>query len=254
MNWDALDPSILGPALVAGLLVLSTHVPLGREVLARGIIFIDLALAQIAGLGVVAAAVLGWETHGWGAQIAAATAALVGAMLLYQCERLVPQHQEAFIGSVFVLAATLAILLLAKSPHSGEHLKELLTGQILWVNPNQLAALAVVSAVILAFWFGLADRRPPWLFYLLFAVAVTTSVQIVGVYLVFASLILPALGVHRMTGTPATWAGYLLGAGGFAVGTVASALWDLPTGALVVWALAAASLLAALATRRNNRI
>ena len=100
MNWDALDPSILGPALVAGLLVLSTHVPLGREVLARGIIFIDLALAQIAGLGVVAAAVLGWETHGWGAQIAAATAALVGAMLLYQCERLVPQHQEAFIGSV----------------------------------------------------------------------------------------------------------------------------------------------------------
>lgn len=65
MNWDGLDISILGPAFVAGLLVISTHVPLGQEVLRRGIIFIDLAIAQIAGLGIIVAASFGWEVYGW---------------------------------------------------------------------------------------------------------------------------------------------------------------------------------------------
>ena len=82
MNMDALDISILGPGFLAGLLVLATHVPLGRQVLKRGIIFIDLAVAQMAGLGVVAASVLGWDTHGIAAQIAAVSAALIGAALL----------------------------------------------------------------------------------------------------------------------------------------------------------------------------
>jgi zinc/manganese transport system permease protein len=252
MNWDVLDWSILGPALVAGVLVLSTHVPLGREVLARGIIFIDLALAQIASLGVVAATALGWEPHGWAMQVAAAVAAIAGAALLYRCERVLPQHQEALIGSAFVLAATLAILLLAKNPHGGEHLKELLAGQILWVGTPQLLSLAIVSAALLGLWFGLAARRPPWLFYGVFAVAVTASVQVVGVYLVFASLILPALSAHRLTGARALWTGYGTGAAGFVAGIVVSALWDLPTGPTVVWTLAVASLAVAMASRRAN--
>lgn len=250
MNWDVLDPAILGPAFLAGLLVLSTHVPLGREVLARGIIFIDLALAQMASLGVVAATTLGWEPHGWGMQVAAVAAALTGAVVLYQCERRLARHQEALIGSAFVLAATLAILLLAGSPHGGEQLKELLAGQILWVDRRQLVSLAIVSALLLALWFGLAARRPPWLFYLVFAVAVTASVQVVGVYLVFASLILPALAVHRHTGTRATVLAYVVGAVGYGAGIAASAIWDLPTGALIVWTLASAGLLLGLATRR----
>lgn len=252
MNWDVLDWSILSPALVAGVLVLSTHVPLGREVLARGIIFIDLALAQIASLGVVVATALGWEPHGWGMQVAAAAAAIAGAALLYRSERLLPEHQEALIGSAFVLAATLAILLLAKNPHSGERLKELLTGQILWVDARQLISLTIVSAVLLGVWFGLAARRPPWLFYVVFAVAVTASVQVVGVYLVFASLILPALSAHRLTGARAIWTGYGTGTAGFAAGIAASALWDLPTGPTVVWTLAIASLIVAFAGWRPN--
>ena len=65
MNWESLDLSILGPAFLAGVLVLSTHIPMGQEVLRRGIIFIDLAVAQIAGLGLIAAASFGWEAHGW---------------------------------------------------------------------------------------------------------------------------------------------------------------------------------------------
>ncbi|HMB42686.1 MAG TPA: hypothetical protein VKM00_02275, partial [Luteimonas sp.] len=87
LNWEGLDISILGPACVAGLIVLSTHVPLGKQVLSRGIIFIDLAIAQIAGLGVILAQYLGIDEHGFGVQIAAAAAALAGAGLLSWTDR-----------------------------------------------------------------------------------------------------------------------------------------------------------------------
>jgi zinc/manganese transport system permease protein len=87
MNLASLDFSILGPAFLAGLLVLSTHVPLGRQVLARGIVFIDLAIAQVAGLGVIVADSLGWEPQGWRVQAAASGAALLGALLLTATEK-----------------------------------------------------------------------------------------------------------------------------------------------------------------------
>ena len=98
MNWSALDWGILGPALVAGLLVLATHVPLGMQVLDRGIVFIDLAIAQIAGLGVIAADAVGLPEHGIAVQAAAVSAALLGAWLLTWTERRAPQQQEALIG------------------------------------------------------------------------------------------------------------------------------------------------------------
>ena len=84
---EGLETGILLPAFIAGLLVLATHVPLGIEVLKRGIIFIDLAIAQIAGLGIVIAHVLGVEEHGWQAQVAAVTAALTGALFLRWVEK-----------------------------------------------------------------------------------------------------------------------------------------------------------------------
>ena len=88
MNWDALDLGILGPALLAGLLVLATHVPLGMQVLDRGIVFIDLAIAQIAGLGVIAADAVGCAARAaWAVQAAAVSAALLGALLLTWTER-----------------------------------------------------------------------------------------------------------------------------------------------------------------------
>ena len=80
---DGLDLSILAPAFLAGVIVLITHIPLGREVIKRGIIFIDLAIAQIAGLGVIIAFQFGWEMHGLEAQVAAITSALMGAWLLH---------------------------------------------------------------------------------------------------------------------------------------------------------------------------
>jgi zinc/manganese transport system permease protein len=238
MNDAGLDLSILGPALLAGLLVLATHVPLGMQVLARGIVFIDLAIAQIAGLGVMLAHLFGWQPQGWQVQLAALGAALLGAWLLVYTERRWPEFQEALIGVLFVLAASAAILLLANNPHGGEHLKDLLAGQILWVTYGQLLPVGALTLVVLALWFGLRERLGRLGFYTLFACTVTASVQLVGVYLVFASLIIPALATRRYPRAQRLAAGYALGALGYALGLIASAVFDLPSGALIVWSLA----------------
>ena len=253
MDLSGLDLSIIGPAFVAGLLVLATHVPMGREVLDRGIIFIDLAVAQMAGLGVIAAHSLGLAEHPVGVQVAALVAALAGAGLLTWSEERFPAVQEALIGVSFVLAATLGILLLADNPHGGDQLRELLVGQILWVTPGMLWSAAAVSALVLAVWFGLGPARLGRTgFYMLFAVVVTFSVQLVGVYLVFASLIVPALATRALGGRRALLVGWALGAAGYAGGIVASALFDLPTGALIVWALALlGAIMAAMSSRAS---
>lgn len=243
MNWSALDAGILGPALAAGLLVLLTHVPLGTQVLDRGIVFIDLAIAQIAGLGVIAADALGLPEGGLAVQAAAVGAALLGALLLTWTERRAPEQQEALIGVMFILAACAGILLLAGNPHGGEHLKELLVGQILWVGTAQLAVLgALTAALVAAMAFGLVRRLGRFGFYAAFALAVTASVQLVGVYLVFSSLIIPALATRRLPGRRRLVVGYGLGAAGYAAGLAASALWDLPSGAVIVWTLAVCGL------------
>jgi zinc/manganese transport system permease protein len=245
MNWSALDGSILGPALVAGLLVLATHVPLGMQVLDRGIVFIDLAIAQIAGLGVIAADAIGMPEGGWIVQVAAVSAALLGALLLTWTERRAAQQQEALIGVMFILAACGGTLLLAGNPHGGEHLKDLLVGQILWVNTTQLSWLAAVSALVLALlWSGGMRRLGRFGFYGAFAIAVTASVQLVGVYLVFSSLIIPALATRTYAGPRRHAVAYMLGAVGYALGLALSALFDLPSGAVIVWTLAAVGLAA----------
>lgn len=238
MNTELLDWSILGPAVVAGLLVLSTHVPLGQVVLKRGIIFIDLAIAQIAGLGVLLAGVMGWENNIWAVQASAVSAALLAAAGLNWTEKRWPHSQEPLIGLLFVLAATGSILLLAENPHGAEHLKDLLVGQILWSTWHSLIPIALLYAVLLVIWFKWHARLGHWGFYIIFAFVVTASVQLVGVYLVFASLIIPALTTRRMSGKPRLVAGYLLGASGFIAGVVLSALFDLPTGAVIVWTMA----------------
>jgi zinc/manganese transport system permease protein len=254
MTLEGLDLSILGPACVAGLVVLSTHVPLGKQVLSRGIIFIDLAIAQIAGLGVILAQYLGIDEHGFGVQLAAAAAALAGAGLLSWTDRRWPEYQEPLIGTLFALAATGGLLLLADNPQGGEHLKDLLVGQILWVSYAQLIPAAVLSAVLLAFMWLRGGKLVGLLFYALFALAITASVQLVGVYLVFASLIVPALATAGMKGRSRLVAAYVIGALGYISGLVLSAVFDLPSGAMIVWTLAGCALLAQTvpAVRRSH--
>jgi zinc/manganese transport system permease protein len=246
MNWEGLELSILGPACVAGLLVLSTHVPLGQQVLARGIIFIDLAIAQVAALGVILAQAMGVDEHGYGVEIAAALAALVGAALLTWTDRKWPDFQEPIIGTLFVLAATGAVLLLANNPHGGEHLKDLLVGQILWVSASQLIPVAILSIVLLALMWMLRTRLSGILFYGLFALAITASVQLVGVYLVFASLIVPALATTGVEGSRRLVYAYATGIAGYVLGLVLSAVLDLPSGAMIVWTLVACGIITRL--------
>jgi zinc/manganese transport system permease protein len=242
MTAGTIDFSIVVPALIAGLLVTATHVPLGTQVLARGIVFIDLAIAQIAGCGVLLADQLGFEAEGVAVQISALAAALGGALLLTWTERAWPEVQEAVIGVVFVLAATGGILLLASNVHGSEHLRDLLVGQILWVQPRQLVWTAAVYAIILALWFGMGARLGRPGFYLLFACAVTVSVQLVGIYLVFATLIVPPLSTRALTCRRLATA-WGVGAAGYALGLVISTSLDLPTGPVIVWMLAALGVL-----------
>lgn len=241
------DIALLYPALLAGLLVLVTHVPLGIRVLERGVIFADLAVAQMAGLGVIVAGVAGLESSPLALQAVAVASALCGAALLAWLERWPLAAREAGIGLLFVLAASAGILLMSRDVHAGEHLKDLLVGQILWVGNTQLLVVAGLSAGLLLVLRLAGARLGHFGFYALFALAVTASVQLVGVYLVFASLIVPALATrslerHRL---PAAFA---VGAVGYLLGLWLSVWQDLPAGAAIVWMMALAGGLLMLAS------
>jgi len=229
------DLTLLWPPLIAGAVVLSTHVPLGRQVLKRGIIFIDLAVAQLAGLGVILIHIFMHQPPDWAVQLFAFLAAAVGSLGLRWAERHWGDVLEAIIGVIFVLAVTAALILLANDPHGGDRLKDLLAGQLLWVTFEDLWLPAILSLGILILCFNSNVTYQSTLFYGLFALSVTMSVQLVGVYLVFASLIIPALATrHRQSLVFA----YGVGMAGYVLGLVVSALLDLPTGPVIVWAMA----------------
>jgi zinc/manganese transport system permease protein len=236
MTTHAIAWSILWPALIAGMIVAASHVPLGMRVLRKGIVFIDLAIAQIAGLGVIAADSLSLES-GAMVQASALVAAICGALLLTWTEKKFPDVQEAIIGVSFVLAATAALILLANNPHGAEHMKDILVGQILWVNPNSLWIQALITAIVLVIWFGVGTRIGRIGFYVLFACAVTMSVQLVGLYLVFATLIIPALATREYSRKSLSIA-YVVALIGYAVGLAISAWLDWPSGPVIVWTIA----------------
>jgi zinc/manganese transport system permease protein len=156
------------------------------------------------------------------------------------------------IGLLFVTAAAAGILLMAGNPHGGEHLHDLLAGQILWVGWAQLLPVAVLYGLILTLWFFVREKLGRIGFYLLFALTVTASVQLVGVLLVFASLIAPAVAVSALQ----RWrlvAAYGIGALAYAAGLAASAVADLPAGAAIVCCLVGTSFIAlAVSSPRNS--
>jgi zinc/manganese transport system permease protein len=233
---------IVLPAATAGLMIAIIHGPLGIEVLRRGIIFIDLAIAQIAGLCVVLVK-LWLHEPSWGlTQIAAGVAALLAAVFFRWVEKALPHEQEAIIGSSFILAASAVLLALANHPQGGEEIQHILSGQMLFISWSEILAFLPLYAAATAIWFCFPLIRSGLGFFALFALVVTASVQLVGVYVVFASLILPALAVNkRKTGIAP--AAIVCGAMAVLLGVISSTAGDLPSGPVLVFCYAAVTVL-----------
>lgn len=246
-----MDLLVFAPAFVAGLLVILTHVPLGREVLKSGIVFLDLAIAQAAGLGVILAGVAEEGGSPYMIQLTAGIAALAAAGLLSWTERFSGKYQEALIGCLFVITACVGLIALSSNPHGGEHLKDLLVGQILWTGWSDLIPVAIVYAILLVAWFGFRAKLGRVGFYVIFAIAVTASVQLVGVYLVFGTLILPALGVHRVAENRSLVTAYAIAIIGYVLGFAATTIADLPAGPVIVCVLALVAMLIAVVPARK---
>jgi zinc/manganese transport system permease protein len=261
---------------VACLILTAIHVYLGLHVLARGVIFVDLALAQVAALGVTMAFLAGHQIQSDAAYWYALVFTLGGAALFAMSRtRRLPVPQEAIIGIVYAVSAAAAVLVVDRAPQGGEHIKQILIGSILTVTPAEVGTLALLYAPIgLLHWLirrplldisfdadGAGARRAvrawDFVFYASFGVVVTSSVRLAGVLLVFAYLVVPATAAAAIARSArgrllVGWAfGFLVSLGGLA----ASWRWDLPTGATVVVAFGAllAVLSLALAVRAGAR-
>lgn len=259
----------LAVPLAVALLLTAIHTYLGLHVLARKIVFVDLALAQIAALGATLAFMLGhtpqsWATYGWSLLFT-----LVGAIVLSFSRSWTGARisQETIVGVVYVVSAAAVIVLIDQAPQGAEHLKQLLTGSILTVGSAELVKLAALYGLIaLVHWLlrkplieisfnPTAKRRRAnfwwwdFVFYALFGIVVTSSVAVAGVLLVFSFLIIPAM--IGMLYSSRLGAALLIGCSAGAVASVAglaaSYLADLPTGAAMVCAFGVVLALAALA-------
>lgn len=218
---------------LAGALVSLSHIPLGQQVLQRGIIFLDLSIAQTAGLGVIIGMACGYQQPAI-IQCLAVVSAISMALILQTLEKHCAQHLEAWIGCSFVITACMGLGVLAMTPHAAEHLQSMLSGQLLWVTPSQL--------VLTLGFYGLASliyRLFPHPFYVVFAICVTATVQLVGIYLVFATLIMPALAVSGCKpGGIRLALGYLFSLSAYTLGMIGSYYTDIPTSPLIVCSMA----------------
>lgn len=222
---------IVSPALIAGILISLTHGLLGIKVLEKGIVFIDLAIAQIAGLGLITASIFLTE-YSWSYQFIALLFAILASLFFYYIEKTSPDIQEAIIGSSFVLASSLIILALSNHSHGSDEVKHLLSGQILFVTFKDILWHFPIYIGVIALWFLQPKVRSNIIFYLIFALVITSSVQLVGVYVVFASLILPAIAAkNRRNPLLISW---ICGISSVILGIILAIIFDLPAGVLVV--------------------
>jgi zinc/manganese transport system permease protein len=231
-------------ALAAGCIALA---PLGAQVLARGVVFIDLAVAQGAAAAALWAAV--WLDHPGPATVQgfALAGGLLAAALVAALVRRRPAGREALIGLVYVAGASVAVLGAFDSPHGNEHLTRMLAADLLWADPVQagtLAGAAVAILVVHARWPGAWARDA--VFYPAFALVAGVAVPALGLFVVFAGLIVPALWM-RAGGRLAPALGVAMAAG--ATGLALSWGLDRPSGACVALALAVAGLASVLRTR-----
>src|SRR3954452_11926617 len=244
------------PPFVASLILTGIHAYLGVHVVERGVIFVDLSLAQIAALGTTIAVLYGIEPHGTGAYVVSLIFTFIGAAVfstIRSHKARIPQ--EAIIGICYAVASAAAILAMSKSAEQTEHLKEMLVGNILTVSWHDVyKTAALYGAVGLFHYFfrhkfleislhhdhaekhGLSVRFWDFLFYSSFGFVVTSSVSIAGVLLVFCYLIVPSVGAMLYSERigPRLAIGWTMGTLVSAIGVYLSLKIDLPTGATIV--------------------
>lgn len=255
--FDSSIIAILMPAFCECVVLVGIHAYLGIHVIKRQIIFVDLALAQIAALGALVAFLFGIQPHTWAAYWFSLGLATIGAAIFAVCRfrdsSKIPQ--EAVIGLIYAIAAAMAILLIDKAPHGAEQLKDILTGSILWVKWKSIAIAAVVySAVGIVHYVyrdkfmlisadpeaarqkGLNVRAWDFLFFFLFGVVITLSVDVAGVLIVFVFLVAPAIMAISITDRLSSQLliGWGLGLVVTVLGLVASYVWDLPAGPAII--------------------
>ncbi len=257
------------------LVLTGIHAYLGLHVIAREVIFVDIALAQIASLGATAAFLWSYDLDSWGSYVFGLSFTILGASvfaLTRSRERRV--SQEAVIGVVYAVSAAASVLVADRTPHGAEHLRSMLVGSILAVRGSEVIKVTCLYGVIGLFhWLcrrpfllistdpdrayrdGWRVRRWDFLFYASFGVVVTSSVRIAGVLLVFSYLIVPTLAANLLGGTVSRRLAVAWGFGTFVsvVAMVASAILDLPTGATVVCAFGLILLVLAVITRTTGR-
>ncbi len=241
---------LLWPALVVAFCLVGIHTYFGIEVLRRNVVFVDLALAQIAALGATVAFMLGHPAQGAATYAYSLGFTLVAAVLLAGTRAWSARiPQEALIGVIYVVAAAAAILLIDRAPQGSEHLKQILTGNILTTGFDDLViiaplyvAIAVLHAILRRWLAQGASFAWDFLFYATFGIVVTSSVALAGVLLVFSFLIIPAaIGVlYADTLARQLAIGWIAGAITSAAGLAVSFAFDLPTGATMVCAFGAA--------------
>ncbi|MBX7136796.1 MAG: metal ABC transporter permease [Oligoflexia bacterium] len=240
----------------ACLVLTGMHAYLGLHVIERQVIFVDLALAQIAALGATVAYLFGFGLHSPGSYFTSLIFALTGAVILtFTRSKKERVPHEALIGIVYVVSAAASILVLSRSPEGGEELKSLLVGHLLFVNWGEIIKVGLIYGIIgivhwvfrrrfllisqaplTAYQEGLHVRFWDFIFYCTFALVVTSSVEIAGVLLVFAFLVVPAvsgmLAADSIRGRLAI--GWISGVLTSVFGVTLSYYGDLPTGATVV--------------------
>jgi zinc/manganese transport system permease protein len=216
-------------ALAVALLALA---PLGTQVLQRGVVFMDLAVAQAGAAAAMAALALGNHPPAVVVQAAAITGALAAAGTVAALSRQRSGEREALVGMVYVVSAAIALLVARLDAHGAQHLHSLLAGDVLWAGWPEVAVLAACAAGV-ALIGGARLARDGW-FYPAFAVVCGVAVQVLGLFVVFAALMAPALWHRAGLGRAASLA--VAGAAA-AAGLAASWFWDAPSGALVALAL-----------------
>ncbi|MGZ5870715.1 MAG: metal ABC transporter permease [Bradyrhizobium sp.] len=246
----------LWPSFLVAVCLVGIHTYFGIQVLARNVIFVDLALAQIAALGATVAFMLGHPAQSLATYGYSLSFTLLAAVLLAFTRAWATRvPQEALIGVIYVVAAAASILLIDRAPQGAEHLKQILTGNILTSGLNEIAVIVPLYLAVALVHFLLRRKLAKsgslfweFVFYATFGVVVTSSVSLAGVLLVFSFLIIPAaIGVMFASTLPRQLAiGWIAGVLTSAAGFAASFAFDLPTGAAIVCAFGAALALAGL--------